>query len=78
MGSAYKAAIRAMLSCGLVMALFTTLLGFAFEDPGVGQICHILAIGTASALVMILFILPGVLAACDRLIVRKKTTDQKH
>jgi len=48
------------------------LLGFAFKDPGVGQICHILAIGTASALVMILFILPGVLAALDRLIVRKK------
>ena len=72
MRSAYKASIRTILTSGLVMALCTTLLGFAFEDPGVGQICHILAIGTASALVMILFILPGVLAACDRLIVRKK------
>ena len=78
MRSAYKASIRTILTSGLVMALCTWLLGFAFEDPGVGQICHILAIGTTSALVMILFILPGVLAACDRLIVRKKTTDQKH
>ena len=72
MKSAYKASIRTILTSGLVMALCTTLLGFAFKDPGVGQICHILAIGTASALVMILFILPGVLAALDRLIVRKK------
>ena len=72
MRSAYKASIRTILTSGLVMALCTTLLGFAFKDPGVGQICHILAIGTASALVMILFILPGVLAALDRLIVPKK------
>ena len=78
MRSAYKASIRTILTSGLVMALCTWLLGFAFEDPGVGQICHILAIGTTSALVMILFILPGVLAACDRLIVRKKTADQKN
>ena len=71
MRSTYKASIRTILTSGLVMALCTTLLGFAFDDPGVGQICHILAIGTTSALVMILFILPGVLAACDRLIVKK-------
>ena len=71
MRSAYKASIRTILTSGLVMALCTWLLGFAFEDPGVGQICHILAIGTTAALIMILFILPGVLAACDRLIVRR-------
>ena len=72
MRSTYKASIRTILTSGLVMALCTTLLGFAFKDPGVGQICHILAIGTASALVMILFILPGVLAALDRLVAGKK------
>ena len=72
MKSAYKASIRTILTSGLVMALCTFLLGFAFEDPGVGQICHILAIGTTAALIMILFILPGVLAACDRLVVRRK------
>ena len=72
MKSAYKASIRTILTSGLVMALCTFLLGFAFEDPGVGQICHILAIGTTAALIMILFSLPGVRAACDRLVVRRK------
>ena len=71
MKSAYKASIRTILTSGLVMALCTSLLGFAFEDPGVGQICHILAIGTFSALIMILFILPGVLAACDRFVAKR-------
>ena len=72
MKSAYKASIRTILTSGLVMALCTSILGFAFEDPGVGQICHILAVGTFAALIMIMFILPGVLAACDRLVVRRQ------
>lgn len=71
MKSAYKASIRTILTSGLVMALCTWLLGFAFEDPGVGQICHILAIGTTAAIIMILFILPGVLASADPLVSRK-------
>ncbi len=72
MKSAYKASIRTILTSGLVMILCCALLGSAFEEPAIGQICNILAIGTTSAVVMILFVLPGLLAACDRLVIRRK------
>jgi len=76
--STYKGSIRTILTSGLIMVFVTWLLGYAFEEPAIGQICHILAIGTTSALVMILLILPGVLAACDRLVVKKSLLHLKE
>ena len=72
MRSTYRASIRTILTSGLIMVFVTFILGYAFEEPSIRQICHILSIGTASALVMILLILPGILATCDRLVVKRK------
>ncbi|SEG22521.1 MMPL family protein [Eubacterium ruminantium] len=72
LASAYKASIRTILTSGMIMIFITWILGYVFPDPASGEICHIISIGVACALVMILCFLPGILVVCDRLIVRKK------
>ena len=48
-----------------------------FADPSIGQICHIISIGVTCALVMILCFLPGMLAVCDRFVVKKTAYPSK-
>jgi hypothetical protein len=45
--------------------------GFAFADPAVQQIVHTISKGAAIAVILILFVLPGILAALDRFITPK-------
>ncbi len=70
--SAYKASIRTILTSGMIMMFITLIMGYFFPDPSSGEICHIISIGVAFALVMILFMLPGILVVCDRLIVPRR------
>ena len=71
LASAFQASIRTILTSGMIMIFVTWIMGYVFADPSVGQICHIISIGVASALIMILCFLPGILAVCDRLVVRR-------
>lgn len=64
--ASYNGSIHTILTSGMIMVIVTWILGYAFPDPTVGQICHIIALGAGSALVLILFVLPGILAALDR------------
>ena len=70
--AAYKGAIHTILTSGLIMVAVTGVLGYAFTNPTIGQIVHIIALGVTCALIMILFILPGILASVDKFIVKKK------
>lgn len=70
--SSYKGSFRTILTSGLIMVFATWIVGYAFADPAIGQICHIISIGVVCALVMILGFLPGILAALDKLIISKK------
>lgn len=63
--TAYNRSIHTIMTSGLIMVLVTFILGFAFSDPTIGQICHIISAGVTIAIVMILFVLPGVLCALD-------------
>ena len=75
--STYKASIRTILTSGMIMMFITLIMGYFFPDPSSGEICHIISIGVAFALVMILFILPGILVVCDRLIVPRRKNAQE-
>ena len=68
--SAYRKSNRTILTSGLIIVLATIVLGYAYalEDPSIGQICHTIAKGTTSSLILILFILPGILCALDKLL----------
>ncbi len=62
----YKNSINVTLTSSSIIIIVTLLLGFAFPNPTVGAICHTISMGNASALFMVLFLLPGILGALDR------------
>ncbi len=54
------------------MVLVTGILGATFPVEATRQILFILAIGVACALILVIFVLPGILATFDRFVVKKK------
>ncbi|WP_167202379.1 MMPL family transporter [Actinomyces respiraculi] len=66
---AYDGAIHTILTSGLIMVLVTGVLGRLFENPTVGQICQTISIGALSAVLLIVFVLPALLAVSDRWVV---------
>lgn len=68
---AYKGSIHTILTSGTIMVLITAVIGPLFGSPTIEQIVRTLSVGCASALFLILFVLPGILALCDRLVVGK-------
>lgn len=64
---AYSSSIQTILTSGLIIVLATAILGYAFSDLTIRQICHTISKGAACSILLILFILPGVLASFDRL-----------
>lgn len=68
---AYKGSIHTILTSGSIMVLITALIGPMFGNPTIEVIVRTLSVGCASAILLILFILPGILALCDKLVVRK-------
>ncbi len=72
LAEAYNGSIHTILTSGLIMILVTWILGYAFADPSVGQICHLIAMGVTCAIVLIIFILPGLISIFDRWVCGKK------
>ena len=68
---AYAGSIHTILTSGLILVLVTEICGRMFEDKTIAEIVSTLAIGAFSAIVLILFVLPGILSACDKLVTRK-------
>ncbi|MGN0696974.1 MAG: MMPL family transporter [Oscillospiraceae bacterium] len=65
---AYDGSMHTILTSSLIMITVTGILGFVFANPTIGEICLTIAKGAFCAVVLIIFILPGVLACADRLI----------
>lgn len=76
--AAYDGSTYTIFTSGLIMIIVTGILGFSpMVDPTIGQICQTIAIGVLSAMLLILFVLPSMLAAFDRFVVKKpKQTDK--
>ncbi len=62
----YQNSMNVTLTSSSIIIIVTLLLGFEFPNPAVGTICHTISMGNASALFMVLFLLPGILGALDR------------
>lgn len=69
---AYNGSSHTILTSGLIMIIITAIVGNFFGNPTIGQICTTVSIGCLSATVLILFILPGIIAALDKLIIKKQ------
>lgn len=70
--ASYEGSIHTILTSGLIMILVTGIIGFSPVDPTIGQICQTISLGALSATLLILFVLPGLLAAFDRFVVKKE------
>ena len=68
---AYKGSIHTILTSGTIMVLITAVIGPLFDNPTIEQIVRTLSVGCASAIFLIMFVLPGILALCDRIVVGK-------
>lgn len=60
--------IHTIMTSASIMILVTGILSFLFDNPTVAQICRTISIGALAATILILFMLPGLLAALDPLI----------
>ena len=68
---AYNGSIHTILTSGLIITIVTGVLGFMSSDPTIAQICRVISIGAASAITLILLVLPSLLATFDRFVVKK-------
>lgn len=76
--SAYNGSIHTILTSGLIMVIVTGAIGFSPVDPTIAQICRIISIGALSAILLILFVLPGLIATCDRFVTKDKSKKKKE
>lgn len=70
--AAYRGSIHTILTSGSIMVFVTAIVGRFFGNATIEQIVSTVSIGCFSAIVLILFILPGILATFDRFIVRTR------
>ncbi len=68
---AYRHAIGTILTSGLILVVVVGVLQFLFEEPSIRAIVQTLSLGGLSVVLLILFVLPGVLAALDRFVVKR-------
>ena len=73
LGAAYDGSVHSIMTSGLILVLVTAGIGYTYSDPTIAEICRTISTGALSAILLILFLLPGLLAALDRLVVQKKT-----
>ena len=69
--AAYNGSIHTVLTSGSIMVLVTMVVGPLFGNPPIEQIVKTLSVGALSAIILILFMLPALIAVSDRW-VRKK------
>ena len=69
---AYKGSGHSILTSGLIIVLTPMLMYMTISDRMIAMILKSLSIGAFSAILIILLVLPGMLAFCDRLIRKPK------
>ncbi|MBQ1895103.1 MAG: MMPL family transporter [Clostridiales bacterium] len=69
---AYEGSIHTIMTSGLILIVVTAIVANMFEEKTVQAIVQTISIGAFCAVLLILFVLPGVLAVIDRKIVRLK------
>ena len=76
--TAYNGSIHTILTSGLIMIIVTGVVGFSPIDPTIAQVCQTISIGALSATLLILFVLPGLVAALDKFTNKQKKTEKSE
>ena len=69
--AAYDGSIHTILTSGLIMVIVCALVAPTFGEPTVEQICSTISIGAFCAIILIVFVLPGLLSTLDRFVCKK-------
>lgn len=69
--AAYEGSIHTVMTSGAILVLVLASLGIFVSSPMISEVCVTLSIGVFVAILLILFVLPGMVACCDRLAVKK-------
>lgn len=70
---AYAGSMGTIMTSASILVLVTLTVGLIMSDPTVSQVCLALAKGSFISLTLVLLVLPGLLAACDRVVVDRMT-----
>ncbi len=68
--AAYNGSIHTILTSGLIMTVVTGVISVAYGEPTIAQICRTICLGVLSAMLLIIFVLPGLLATFDKFVIK--------
>ena len=72
LASAYDNSIHSILMSGLILTLVPFAMSYAMHDAMICSILKSISAGAATVLMVVLFMLPGVLAAIDKIVIPRK------
>jgi len=72
LAAAFETSVHSIMTSGMIIVLITGIFGYTYPDPTIAEICRTISIGALSAILLILLVLPGLLAALDRFITRRR------
>jgi predicted RND superfamily exporter protein len=72
---AYLASTHTILTSGTIMTMAPFAMSILIDDATIATILKCIAAGALAAVLLILFVLPGLLAAFDRFVVRRKSSE---
>jgi len=75
---AYLASTHTILTSGTIMTLAPFAMSILINDATIATILKCIAAGALAAVLLILFVLPGLLAAFDRFVVRRKSLEHTN
>lgn len=67
----YKNSTHSIMTSGLILILCPYIMSLLLTDPTLSVILSSISVGALSAILLIVFVLPGLLAAFDRVIINK-------
>ena len=73
----YKNTIHSIMTSGLILILCPYIMSMLLTDPTISLILHSISVGALSAIMLIIFVLPGLLAAFDKIVVKKGAHPQE-
>ena len=72
LAEAYKGSSHSVLTSGLILIIVPYMMSLFMKDPMIASILSSLSMGALAVVLLILFVLPGVIAALDPLFSRRK------
>ena len=73
----YKNTIHSIMTSGLILTLCPYIMSMLLTDSAISPILHSISVGALSAILLIIFVLPGMLAAFDKIVVKKGAHPQE-